>query len=63
MRKFRVSVEPFYDLNIDKYVEYLGSDSISTIDYVDDLLPHTPLLPCSYWGYGIVFHNHRKVNC
>jgi hypothetical protein len=26
------------------------------VHYVDDLLPHAPLLTCSNWGYGIVFH-------
>ena len=28
---------------------------IECAHYVDDPLPHTPLLPCSYWGYGQVF--------
>ena len=27
---------------------------IECAHYVDDPLPHTPLLPCSYWGYGQV---------
>jgi hypothetical protein len=42
------------------------SNSISAIGaikcahYIDDLLPHAPLVPCSYWGYGQEFHCNTK---
>ncbi len=33
--------------------------AIECAHYMDDLLPHAPLVPCSYWGYGQDFINKQ----
>ena len=34
------------------------------VHYIDNLLSHAPLLPCTYWGYGLVFNKKNYgPNC
>jgi hypothetical protein len=40
--------------SVSNYTSAIGA--IECAHYFDDLLPHAPLVPCSYWGYGQEFH-------